>query len=85
MSEPKIETEKARRAARHPQRPGESCRAAPGTFHPVVDHARCEGKRDCVEVCPYGVFEVRRIEDAARADDRSRDAYVRRVLELATK
>lgn len=64
MSEPKIETEKARRAARHPQRPGENCRAAAGNFRPVVDHARCEGKRDCVEVCPYGVFEVRRIDEA---------------------
>jgi 4Fe-4S ferredoxin len=64
MDEPKIETEKARRAARDPQRPGEHCRATPGAFRPVVDHARCEGKRDCVEVCPYGVFEVRRIDDA---------------------
>ncbi len=25
---------------------------------PVVDRARCEGKGDCVEVCPYDVFEV---------------------------
>jgi NAD-dependent dihydropyrimidine dehydrogenase PreA subunit len=64
MSGPRIETEKARRAARHPDRPGEQCRAAPGTFRPVIDRARCEGKRDCVEVCPYGVFEVRRIDDA---------------------
>jgi len=64
MGEPKIETEKARRAARHPERPGESCRATPGASRPVVDHARCEGKKDCVEVCPYGVFEVRRIDDA---------------------
>jgi NAD-dependent dihydropyrimidine dehydrogenase PreA subunit len=63
MGEPKIETEKARRAARHPQRPGENCFATPGAFRPVVDHARCEGKQDCVEVCPYGVFEVRRIDD----------------------
>jgi NAD-dependent dihydropyrimidine dehydrogenase PreA subunit len=30
----------------------------------VVDRSRCEGKRDCVEVCPYSVFEVRRIDDA---------------------
>jgi NAD-dependent dihydropyrimidine dehydrogenase PreA subunit len=30
----------------------------------VIDHARCEGKRDCVDVCPYDVFEVRRIDDA---------------------
>jgi NAD-dependent dihydropyrimidine dehydrogenase PreA subunit len=29
----------------------------------VIDRARCEGKADCVEVCPYDVFEVRRIED----------------------
>jgi NAD-dependent dihydropyrimidine dehydrogenase PreA subunit len=64
MSEPRIETEKARRAARHPDRPGERCRAQPGTFRPVINRARCEGKRDCVEVCPYGVFEVRRIDDA---------------------
>ena len=64
MSEPRIETEKARRAARDPDRPGEHCRAAPGTSRPVVDRARCEGKRDCVEVCPYGVFEVRRIDEA---------------------
>jgi 4Fe-4S ferredoxin len=63
MPEQKIETEKARRAARHPQRPGENCRATPGAFRPVIDHSRCEGKRDCVEVCPYGVFEVRRIAD----------------------
>jgi|SRR5215831_1605532 len=64
MSEPRIETEKARRAARHPDRPGERCRAEPGVFRPVIDRARCEGKRDCVEVCPHGVFEVRRIDDA---------------------
>jgi NAD-dependent dihydropyrimidine dehydrogenase PreA subunit len=30
----------------------------------VIDHARCEGKRDCVMVCPNDVFEVRRIDDA---------------------
>jgi NAD-dependent dihydropyrimidine dehydrogenase PreA subunit len=56
--------EKARRAAVHPERPGEECGAQPGVWAPVVDHARCEGKRDCVDVCPYDVFEVRRIDDA---------------------
>lgn len=30
---------------------------------PVVDRNRCEGKNDCVEVCPFDVFEVRRIDD----------------------
>lgn len=59
-----ITTEKARRAAANPDRSGEQCRATPGRWRPVVDRARCEGKRDCVEVCPYEVFEVRRIDDA---------------------
>ncbi len=55
--------EKKRRAAAHPDRPGERCSAPPGTYLPVVDHARCEGKRDCIDVCPNDVFEVRRIDD----------------------
>ncbi len=59
-----LNTEKARRAAAHPKRPGMNCRAAPGEWVPVVDRNRCEGKRDCVEVCPENVFEVRRIDDA---------------------
>jgi len=29
---------------------------------PVVDHGRCEAKRDCVRVCPNDVFEVRRMD-----------------------
>jgi NAD-dependent dihydropyrimidine dehydrogenase PreA subunit len=40
------------------------CRAAPGDFAPVIDRAKCEGKAECVEVCPFHVFEVRRIDDA---------------------
>lgn len=54
----------AKRAAADPKRPGENCKAAPGTWAPVVDRSRCEGKHDCVDVCPYNVFEVRRIDDA---------------------
>lgn len=54
--------ERAAWAAAQANRPGEACRAAPGSWRPVVDHGRCEGKRDCVEVCPYDVFEVRRID-----------------------
>lgn len=44
--------------------PSDTCRAAAGEFVPVVDRAKCEGKAECVEVCPFQVFEVRRIEDA---------------------
>lgn len=64
MANPALDNEKARRAAKHPDRPGEQCRAEPGTWVPVVDRNKCEGKRDCVEVCPESVFEVRRIDDA---------------------
>ncbi|WP_437809403.1 4Fe-4S binding protein [Sorangium sp. So ce1078] len=59
-----LNKEKARRAASRRDRPGEQCRAEPGAFRPVVDRNRCEAKGDCVEVCPYQVFEVARIASA---------------------
>jgi ferredoxin len=62
---------KQRRAAAHPDRPGERCSAPAGTFRPVVDHSRCEGKRDCIDVCPNDVFEVRRIDDTDYLELRS--------------
>ena len=54
---------KAKRAAASPNRPGKECRAAPGALRPEVDPRRCEGKGDCVAVCPYDVFEVGRMTD----------------------
>jgi 4Fe-4S ferredoxin len=39
----------------------DSCKQEPGTIKPVVDWKRCEGKADCVRVCPESVFEIRRI------------------------
>lgn len=62
--EPRLDSAKARKAAADPKRPGERCRAPAGSYVPVIAHGRCEGKRDCVDVCPYGVFEVRVIDDA---------------------
>lgn len=44
--------------------PAADCRARPGEFAPVVDRAKCEGKSECVEVCPFHVFEVGRMGDA---------------------
>ena len=55
---------KVRRAASHTDRPGEDCKASPQAWAPEVDFGRCEGKGDCVEVCPYNVFEIRRIDRA---------------------
>ncbi|MBS0367151.1 MAG: ferredoxin family protein [Proteobacteria bacterium] len=35
-----------------------SCQQPPGVFGPVIDRERCEGKADCLRVCPYQVFEL---------------------------
>jgi NAD-dependent dihydropyrimidine dehydrogenase PreA subunit len=40
------------------------CRGEPGELVPTIDRSKCEGKADCVEVCPFHVFEVRRMDDA---------------------
>lgn len=34
------------------------CKHAPGAFHPVIDRNRCEGKAECVAVCPHSVFSL---------------------------
>jgi NAD-dependent dihydropyrimidine dehydrogenase PreA subunit len=59
-----LNPDKARRAAKRADRPGEDCRADRGSYRITVDRNKCEGKGDCVEVCPYGVFDVRRIDEA---------------------
>ncbi|WP_186258783.1 4Fe-4S dicluster domain-containing protein [Burkholderia gladioli] len=40
------------------------CKQEPGVIVPVVDLRRCEGKGDCLDVCPEDVFEIRRIDEA---------------------
>ena len=37
------------------------CKQPPGVVAPVIDASRCEGKEDCLRVCPYDVFEVRKL------------------------
>ncbi|TKC88285.1 4Fe-4S dicluster domain-containing protein [Trinickia terrae] len=41
-----------------------ACKQDAGVFAPQVKLTRCEGKGDCVAVCPEHVFEVRRIDAA---------------------
>ena len=38
------------------------CKQPAGVIKPVVDFNRCEGKSDCVRVCPENVFAMARIE-----------------------
>ncbi|MBB3214438.1 NAD-dependent dihydropyrimidine dehydrogenase PreA subunit [Herbaspirillum sp. Sphag1AN] len=39
------------------------CKQPAGKFTPVISLKRCEGRGDCLAVCPENVFEVRRIDD----------------------
>jgi NAD-dependent dihydropyrimidine dehydrogenase PreA subunit len=51
-----------------------SCAQPAGVVTPVIDTNKCEGKEDCVRVCPYDVFEVRKLA-----------AEERRALSLVTR
>jgi len=37
----------------------DTCPQPPGQVAPRIDAERCEGKADCLRVCPYEVFEIR--------------------------
>jgi 4Fe-4S ferredoxin len=39
----------------------EACRHSPGEYRPQIDRDRCEGKDECVRVCPVHVFQVRKL------------------------
>lgn len=43
------------------------CKQQPGVFEPLIDRNRCEGKDDCVRVCPVGVFELGVLAASERA------------------
>jgi 4Fe-4S ferredoxin len=41
-----------------PEAEAADCKREPGEVAPVINRDRCEGKADCVRVCPYDVFEM---------------------------
>lgn len=45
----------------------DECKQAAGTFRPVIDRSRCEGKAECVKVCPTSVFTVGTLPKEQRA------------------
>ena len=55
------------------------CKGEPGRVAPVVDRNRCEAKEDCVAVCPYDVFEVRKLA----AEDRAGLSWLGRLKAFA--
>lgn len=36
----------------------DDCKQPPGVFIPVIDRTACDGKADCVVICPYDVFDL---------------------------
>lgn len=36
----------------------QNCKHEAGQVRPVIDPNRCEGKEDCVAICPYSVFSI---------------------------
>ena len=54
----RLDPAKVHRATVSPRRVGSLCGAPAGEFRPKVNPARCEGKGDCVAVCPHDVFEL---------------------------
>jgi 4Fe-4S ferredoxin len=51
------------------------CKQDAGVFTPVINRNKCEGKEDCVQVCPYDVFEMGKLS----AEDKSALPFVSRV------
>jgi 4Fe-4S ferredoxin len=58
--------------------PKVECKQEPGVFAPVINRNRCEGKEDCVQVCPYHVFEMRKLS----AEEKSALPFASRVKAL---
>jgi 4Fe-4S ferredoxin len=44
-----------------------NCSQEAGPLAPVIDRNRCEAKADCVEVCPFQVFEIRKLTPEERS------------------
>jgi len=57
---------KAREMKAAPQNP-QDCPQPAGRFVPVIDRNRCEGKEDCVTVCPCNVFAMQILSEADKA------------------
>lgn len=49
-----------------PKNPIDSACGEAGNAAPIVDRNRCEGKQDCVAVCPYDVFTIQTVGESDR-------------------
>lgn len=46
----------------------ENCKQAPGTFIPVINRNKCEGKGPCIEECPFNVLEMHILPEGERGE-----------------
>jgi 4Fe-4S ferredoxin len=46
----------------------ERCEPASGPLVPHIDRNRCEGKADCVRVCPFDLFTIITLSPGQRAE-----------------
>ncbi|MGA9659353.1 MAG: ferredoxin family protein [Asticcacaulis sp.] len=53
-----------------PPTTGQNCTQPAGHFIPVIDRNRCDGKADCVVICPYEVFDLGILPPESRKDIR---------------
>lgn len=45
-----------------------ACNEQAATVLPLIDRNRCEAKGPCVDVCPYGVFEINDVTSEQRRE-----------------
>lgn len=44
------------------------CQQQAGIYKPVINRNKCEGKADCVNVCPFDVFTIGTLAKEQRKD-----------------
>jgi 4Fe-4S ferredoxin len=49
------------------KRDAQDCPQPAGSYVPVINRTRCEGKEDCVTACPYEVFEMQTLTEADKS------------------
>ena len=40
----------------------DNCKETAGMLMPIVDFNKCEAKGPCIDVCPYDVFQMQKID-----------------------
>lgn len=44
------------------------CKQKPGVMYPVIDRNRCEGKQECVAICPFNVLTMGTVSPELRRE-----------------